>query len=112
MSYFAVIREAGRAWNDGGITDQPTISDHAAFMDALATEGFVLFAGPLAATEQGRLRALVIVNADSETEIQRRLADDPWTISERLKITSVEPWNVLVGTQLLASGQPAASTVD
>ena len=47
-------------------------------MNALADEGFVLFAGPLAGTEHGRLRALLIVNADSEAEIHRRLADDPW----------------------------------
>jgi hypothetical protein len=40
-------------------------------------QGFVLCAGPLAGSEHGRLRVLLIVNADSEAEIQRRLADDP-----------------------------------
>jgi hypothetical protein len=44
MSYFAVIREAGPAWADGGITEQPAIHDHAAFMSAMADQGFVLFA--------------------------------------------------------------------
>ena len=51
MSYFAVIREAGPAWAAGGISEQPAVADHAAFMNALADEGFVLFAGPLAGTE-------------------------------------------------------------
>ena len=107
MSYFTVIREAGPAWTDGGITAQQAVTDHAAFMDALAHEGFVLFAGPLAGTEHGRLRALLIVTADSEAEIHRRLADDPWTITEKLQITSVEPWTVFVGAQRLASAETA-----
>ena len=82
MSYFTVTRTAGPAWTEGGITAQPGIADHAAFMNALADEGFVLLAGPLAGTEQGRLRALLIVNAESEPEIHRRLADDPWTLAQ------------------------------
>ena len=94
MSYFAVIREAGPAWTDGGITEQPGTGDHAAFMNTLAEQGFVLFAGPLAGSELRRLRAMVIVDAEGEAEIHRRLAEDPWTRSEQLQITSIEPWNI------------------
>jgi hypothetical protein len=53
MSVFAVTREAGPAWVDGGIFGQPAVDDHAAFMNALAEEGVVLYAGPLAGTERG-----------------------------------------------------------
>jgi SAM-dependent methyltransferase/uncharacterized protein YciI len=106
----ALIREAGPAWREGGITDQSAISDHAAFMNGLAAEGLVLFAGPLAGTEHGRLRVLLIVSSNTEAEIQRRLADDPWTTSERLKIASIEPWNVFVGAERLALAHPAATT--
>ena len=106
MSYFAAIREAGPAWTDGkGITEQPSVGEHAAFMNALADEGFVVFGGPLAGTEQGRVRVLLIVNADSEAEIHRRLADDPWTPTQQLQITSIEPWNILVGAQRLPMGR-------
>ena len=64
MSYFAVIRDAGPAWTDGkGAFEQPGVDDHAAFMNTLADEGIVLFAGPLAGSEHGRIRALLIVNA-------------------------------------------------
>lgn len=91
MSYFSVVRSAGPAWIDGGIAAQSGVDDHAAFMNGLADEGFVLFAGPLAGTESGRLRALFILNADSEHEIRRRLADDPWVLSERLEITASSP---------------------
>ena len=109
MSYFAVIREAGAGWTDGGITAQPGVSDHAAFINALADqEGFVLFGGPLAGTEHGRLRALLIVDAGSEAEIHRRLADDPWVRTEQLVTTSIEPWNIFVGAERLSSARAAA----
>ncbi len=78
VSYFVVIREAGPAWTTGkGITEQPGVSDHAAFMNGLADEGFVLCGGPLAASTHGRFRALLIVNADSEAAVHRRQADAP-----------------------------------
>lgn len=104
MSYYAVIREAGPAWMEGkGAFDQPGVNDHAMLMNALADQGFVLFAGPLAGSEQGRIRALVIVNADNEAEIHRRLADDPWTLAQRLTIVSIEQWNLFVGAERLAA---------
>lgn len=72
-------------------------------MNALADDGFVLFAGPLAGTERGRLRVLLIVDAESEAEIERRLSDDPWTASKQLVIESAESWNVFVGAERLPS---------
>jgi|SRR5215207_1428830 len=103
MSYFAVIREAGPAWAAGGIFEQPAVSDHAAFMNALVDEAFVLFGGPLAGTEDGRVRVLLIVNADSKEEIHRRLADDPWALADQLRIVSIEAWKILVGAERLTS---------
>jgi uncharacterized protein YciI len=76
-------------------------------MNALADEDFVLFAGPLAGTEQGRLRVLLIINADREEEIYRRLAEDPWTISGHREVTSIEPWNIFVGAERLAHTEAA-----
>lgn len=67
MSTFAVIREAGPGWRDGGIYEQPQVDAHAAFMSDLADRGLVLLAGPLAGTEQGRVRVLLIVNARTRT---------------------------------------------
>ena len=99
MSLFAVTREAGPSWTDGrGAFEQPAMNDHAAFMNSLADEGVVLFAGPLAGSEHDRIRVLLIAEAANETEIHRRLADDPWERTQRLVTTSVEPWNLLVGS--------------
>src|SRR5438552_10904468 len=104
MSYFAVTRQAGPAWTDGkGITGQPAASEHAAFMNALADERFVLFGGPLAGSEHGRVRVLLIVDVESEDEILRRLADDPWMATEQLRTVSIEPWNILVGAAQFSS---------
>ena len=103
MSYFAVIREAGPAWTDGpGIAGPAAVSDHAAFMAALAADGFVLCAGPL----RDRERAPP-VNAESEAEVHHRLHHDPWAASGNLETVSVEPWTVFVGDQpLMADAAP------
>ena len=109
MSHYAVIREAGPGWTDGeGIAAQPAVGDHAAFMNMLEDEGFVLFGGPLAGSERGRVRAMLIVNASSEDEIHRRLADDPWVHSRHLVTTSIEPWSIFIGAERLSSARDAA----
>jgi hypothetical protein len=73
------------------------VNDHAAFMNGLAEEGLVLAAGPLAGSESGRIRVLLIADADDETAITQRLADDPWEQADRIATTSVEPWTLFVG---------------
>ncbi len=101
MSLYAVTREAGPGWASGGIFDQPAVREHAAFLNGLAGQGFILFGGPLAGTENGRVRALLIVSAESEAEIHRRIADDPWVPTEQLRTVSIEPWKILVGAERL-----------
>jgi uncharacterized protein YciI len=106
MSYFMVIREAGPGWTDGkGAFDQPRADEHAAFMNALTDEGIVLCAGPLAGSEHGRIRVLLIVNADSAAVIRDRLAADPW--ATRLVVSSIEPWNLFVGADRLSAAKGA-----
>ena len=101
MSTFAVIREAGPGWRNGGIYEQPGVAEHATFMNALADSGFVLFAGPLAGTEHERVRVLLIVNAEDDDEIHRQLADDPWVPTDQLVTVKIEPWQILVGSERL-----------
>ena len=76
-------------------------------MNSLADECFVLFAGPLAGSEHGRIRVLLIIDATDEAEIQRRLAADPWALARQLVTVSIEPWNLFVGAQRLAAVQHA-----
>jgi hypothetical protein len=70
VSHFAVIREAGPGWKVGGITG----------------------------SEHGRVRVLLIVDAESDAEIHHRLADDPWVPTRQLVTVSIEPWKLLVGS--------------
>ena len=102
MSLFAITREAGAAWTAGGIFDQPALDEHASFMNALADEGFLRLAGPLARSEEGHARVLLVVEAESEAEIHRRLAPDPWTQAGLLVIEGIEEWDVIVGGERLA----------
>jgi uncharacterized protein YciI len=97
MSLFAVMREAGPGWAPGGIFEQPAVDEHAAFMNTLAAEGFVRFAGRLAGSETGRVRVLLVIDAGDEAAIQARLAEDPWARSGQLRLATIEPWRILVG---------------
>ena len=103
MSLFAVQRQAGPAWTEGGAFDQPGVSDHASFMNGLADDGVIVAAGPLAGSESGRIRVLLIADADHEMAIAQRLAANPWELSGRITTTTIEPWTLLVG----ALPQPA-----
>jgi uncharacterized protein YciI len=100
MSVFVVTREAGSGWAPGGVFDQQAVDSHSAYMKALADQGTLLLAGPLADTETGRVRVLLVSDARNVDEIERRLADDPWTIGGQLRVTRIEPWNLLVGGEL------------
>ena len=44
---------------------------------------------------------LLVVDADDEAEIRRRLADDPWARTEQIVVASAEPWRILVGEERL-----------
>jgi uncharacterized protein YciI len=111
VSLFAVIREAGPTWQAGGIFQQPSATEHAAFMNTLADQRFVLFGGPLAGSEQEHVRVLLIVDADSEAAIHRLLADDPWAATGQLRTVSIEPWKILVGAERLTCPHDAQPTV-
>jgi uncharacterized protein YciI len=95
MSYFVVIREAGPAWTPASSTrEQEQWTEHAAFMEALVDDGFVVLGGPLG---EGPT-TLLIVDSGSEDEIRARLAKDPWTPLDLLSISSIEPWEVLLSS--------------
>lgn len=91
---FLVTTAHGPAW-DGTcpIREQAEWEAHAAFMDRLAAEDYVLIAGPL---DDDR-HAVLVVGAPSETDVRRRFADDPWARSDILEIESVQSWRVWLG---------------
>jgi uncharacterized protein YciI len=72
--------------------EQDGWDEHAAYMDGLVAEGFVLLAGPL----EGGRDTLWVVEAESEEEIRRRMAEDPWAPNGMLTPTSIERWTTLL----------------
>ena len=55
--------------------EQDNWEAHARFMDALVDDGFVFLGGPVG----DGMRFLHIVRAQSEREVNDRLAEDPWS---------------------------------
>jgi hypothetical protein len=99
-SLFAVIREGGARWDHARPADeQDAWDEHLAFMGGLAESGFVVLGGWLADAP----RTLLVVDAQDEADVRRRFEDDPYTEMELLAITSVEPWEILLGRELLAA---------
>ncbi|MFN2468279.1 MAG: YciI family protein [Gaiellaceae bacterium] len=87
---YLVERARGRGWDHSRPRrEQAGWDQHAAFMDGLAEEGFVVLGGPVGDGEN----VLLVVAADSEAAIRARLSEDPWG-EDMLTIASVEPWSV------------------
>jgi hypothetical protein len=91
LSTFVVLRERGPAWDWGrAMREQDGWDDHAAFMEGLAEEGFVLLGGMLADE-----RAMHVVEAESEAAVRARFGDDPWP-EEMLNVATVTAWEILL----------------
>jgi uncharacterized protein YciI len=92
---FAVIRSRGPAWQEGRpLESQADWAGHAVFMNALAKEGFVILGGPL----EGTSDVLLVARAATADEARARLADDPWTRRDLLRISRIAPWTLRLGS--------------
>jgi uncharacterized protein YciI len=63
---------------------------HAAFMDSLVDDGFILLGGPVGDSE-GEHTMHVVTETD-EQAVRERLAQDPWA-GDLLTVASIEPWH-------------------
>jgi uncharacterized protein YciI len=92
-STFVVISSAGPKRDRSMSTrEQPLWNEHAAFIDQLVSEDFILMGGPL--VDEGG--AMLIVNADDENAVREKLKDDPWYTHGILKLESVKRWQVFI----------------
>ena len=90
---FVVISSAGPGRDLSKVTrEQPLWDEHAAFIDQLVADGFVLMGGPFP-DEAG---AMLIVNADDENEVREKLKSDPWMEHGILKLESVKRWEIFI----------------
>jgi hypothetical protein len=88
--FFVVLRRTGPGWDPSlPLEAQVGWDEHAAFMDGLVDDGFVVLGGPLA---DGR-RVVLAVEAADEAEDRARLAGDPWS-GMLLELDAVEAWTI------------------
>ena len=90
--YFLVRETCGPAWDHTrGRREQDGWDEHAAFMDKLVEDGFVVLGGPIGDVNSGD--PFLVVEAEDEAAVRARLAEDPWAETV-LTIRSIEPWTV------------------
>jgi len=88
--FHVVVTRSGPQWRpDLPLEQQSGWEEHAAFMDALVDDGFLVLGGPLGDEH----RVIHAVEAASEAEVHERLARDPWSGSH-LEVAAVEPWTI------------------
>jgi uncharacterized protein len=92
--YFLVFRGKGPAWDHAkGRREQDRWEEHAAFMDGLVEDGYVVLGGPVGEGEGED--TLQVMEAEDEQAVRACLAEDPWR-EDMLVTKSVEPWQVWV----------------
>jgi uncharacterized protein YciI len=88
--FLIIVRRSGPQWDRAKPLEQQSgWTDHAAFMDALVDDGFIVLGGPLADEE----RVAHAIAAESEEEIRATLARDPWS-GTHLVIDTIDPWTI------------------
>lgn len=89
-TYFVVERRIGPEWDPSQpLEGQSGWLGHAAFMDGLVDDGFVMLGGPLA----DERRVVLVVEAASESEVRAVLGRDPWS-GTHLVVESVDEWTI------------------
>ena len=93
MALFIVRLRRGGPWDwSKDLRQQEGWDRHAAFMDGLVEDGFILLGGPL----EGERDTFHIVRAESEEAIRSRLAEDPWAPNGMLTPVAIERWTLLL----------------
>jgi len=88
--FLVILRRSGPEYDHSKPLEQQSgWEEHAAFMDGLVEDGFIVLGGVLA----DELRTAHAVEAGSEEEIRERLAQDPWSGSH-LVVDSIDGWTI------------------
>jgi uncharacterized protein YciI len=100
MTVFVVTRVPSAEWDPRrDVRQQVGWAEHAAFMDGLVDDGFVVLGGPLGPNGL----TLLIVEAPDADAVRTRLADDPWEPAQVLVTSTVQEWTVWLGGRGLVS---------
>ena len=92
--YYLVKRTHGSSWDTSRLRrEQDGWDEHAAFMDALVEDGFIVLGGPVG--DGDGHSTLIVVEAATDDEVRARFADDPWG-EDMLATDSIEPWAIFL----------------
>jgi hypothetical protein len=92
MLWHVVVKRTGPDWDPSRpLREQDGWDEHAAFMDGLVDDGFIILGGPL----EDEVRVVHVVNAESEDEVRERFARDNWS-EKVVQIDSVDRWTILL----------------
>lgn len=90
-----LVHTRGPAWDDSRpMEEQADWPAHAAFMDSLAAEGFVVLGGPL----EGTRDVVLVIQAEDSSEIAQRLSADPWRRNGLVVVKECRPWRIRLGS--------------
>jgi uncharacterized protein YciI len=88
--FLVVLRRSGPEWDPAKpLEEQSGWPEHAAFMDGLVDDGFIVLGGPLADEK----RTAHVVEAESEEAVRAKFARDPWSGSH-LEVGSIDGWTI------------------
>lgn len=88
--YHVVVTRTGPEWDTSKpLEEQSDWVAHAAFMERLVADGFIVLGGPL----EDELHVVHVVEAESPEQIRATLARDPWSESH-LVIESIDAWTI------------------
>jgi uncharacterized protein YciI len=89
-AFLVTVRRAGPEWDPSRWLEQQSgWPAHAAFMDGLVEEGFIVLGGPLADEH----RVVQAVEAESDAAVRATFARDPWN-ETHLLVDTIEPWTL------------------
>ncbi len=89
-TFLVTVHRSGPKWDASRpLEEQSDWPAHAAFMDGLVDEGFIVLGGPLADEH----RVAHVVEAASEDAVRGTLARDPWS-ETHLRIAAIDPWTI------------------
>ena len=90
MMFLVILRRSGPEYDHSRpLEDQSGWLEHAAFMDGLVEDGFIVLGGVLG----DEVRTAHAVEAVSEEAVRETLDRDPWSGSH-LVVDSIDPWTI------------------
>ena len=88
--FLVMLHRSGPRWDSSRpLEEQSDWPAHAAFMNGLVDDGFIVLGGPLA----DEVRTAHAVEAESEAAIRATLARDPWS-ETHLRVNAIDPWTI------------------